>query len=399
MAKRVCALCGKMVGWGERRTLSDGKEVCVDHLTATAFRGELYPPITLEQLQETVRAKEKIDSMNPVLVYSGMLRNFDTAKLSSREIKAPGLYSFPSENKWLVLPETARIGENFWLEDHFLTVDNIVSFALGEMDSTEQNVWIKCSEMTITVQSQGPRRSELSILPFDKNGYGRIAGTDYPNALASAFSIMSSFRNAFIAARGFSQTISIGGCLSVDEEKGLWYISSLTDNAPVYLSNIFSFSDVLEASLKDASNKTIKGAAGGALVGGALFGTVGAVVGSSASDRTMVENLTQLNLCVTFKDSRKPALCVPLITRYNEDRMKHEKDKNILLADAQDVANYLNGHAVFREEAPASFAEPKPAPASPSSFIDEIVKLKELLDAGVLTGEEFEIAKRKILGQ
>ena len=50
-------------------------------------------------------------------------------------------------------------------------------------------------------------------------------------------------------------------------------------------------------------------------------------------------------------------------------------------------------------DAATSTSTPTPAPAgNPSSSLsDEIVKLGELRDSGVLTGEEFEEAKRKLI--
>lgn len=51
------------------------------------------------------------------------------------------------------------------------------------------------------------------------------------------------------------------------------------------------------------------------------------------------------------------------------------------------------------QQAPApAAAAPAPAPAAETDVVGELTKLKGLLDAGVLTPEEFEAAKRKVLG-
>lgn len=53
------------------------------------------------------------------------------------------------------------------------------------------------------------------------------------------------------------------------------------------------------------------------------------------------------------------------------------------------------------QQAPAPVAAPPapaPAPAAETDVVGELTKLKGLLDAGVLTPEEFEAAKRKVLG-
>ena len=51
--------------------------------------------------------------------------------------------------------------------------------------------------------------------------------------------------------------------------------------------------------------------------------------------------------------------------------------------------------------APAAPAAPAPAPAAPTSVseaADDLLKLKELLDAGILTQEEFDAKKKQLLG-
>lgn len=54
-----------------------------------------------------------------------------------------------------------------------------------------------------------------------------------------------------------------------------------------------------------------------------------------------------------------------------------------------------------QQQAPAA-AAPPPAPAAPAApqvdVVEEITKLKGLLDAGALTQEEFDAQKRKVLG-
>jgi hypothetical protein len=49
------------------------------------------------------------------------------------------------------------------------------------------------------------------------------------------------------------------------------------------------------------------------------------------------------------------------------------------------------------EEAPPAPAEPAPAPQPAEDPYSELMKLKELLDAGVLTQAEFDQQKQKIL--
>ncbi len=64
---------------------------------------------------------------------------------------------------------------------------------------------------------------------------------------------------------------------------------------------------------------------------------------------------------------------------------------------AEKIEQVLRAHPKFgsnaRQVAPAA-----PAPAASTSWVDELTKLAALRDAGALTAEEFETAKRKLIG-
>ncbi|WP_328357008.1 SHOCT domain-containing protein [Mycobacterium sp. NBC_00419] len=68
---------------------------------------------------------------------------------------------------------------------------------------------------------------------------------------------------------------------------------------------------------------------------------------------------------------------------------------------AQKIEQVLRAHPRFggnaRQAVPAA-AAPAAAPAASTSWVDELTKLAALRDAGALTPEEFETAKRKLIG-
>jgi membrane protease subunit (stomatin/prohibitin family) len=65
-------------------------------------------------------------------------------------------------------------------------------------------------------------------------------------------------------------------------------------------------------------------------------------------------------------------------------------------AGARSAANEGGEEAPLEEEAPAAAAPEAAAPSADAS-IEELTKLKGLLDAGVLTQAEFDAQKQKIL--
>ncbi|WP_205124356.1 SHOCT domain-containing protein [Tsukamurella asaccharolytica] len=68
---------------------------------------------------------------------------------------------------------------------------------------------------------------------------------------------------------------------------------------------------------------------------------------------------------------------------------------------AQKIEQVLRAHPKFGSNARPTPPAPMPAaaaPPAPTSWVDELAKLAALRDAGALTPEEFETAKRKLIG-
>jgi hypothetical protein len=82
--------------------------------------------------------------------------------------------------------------------------------------------------------------------------------------------------------------------------------------------------------------------------------------------------------------------------RHAQRRQQHEYEQDQALADVQQQPQYAPPPPV----PPPAPAAPPPAPAAPRSGADRVAaltQLKSLLDAGVLTEEEFATEKQKIL--
>ena len=63
---------------------------------------------------------------------------------------------------------------------------------------------------------------------------------------------------------------------------------------------------------------------------------------------------------------------------------------------AEKIEQVLRAHPKFG--ANARQATPAPSAATPTSWVDELTKLAALHDAGALTSDEFETAKRRLIG-
>lgn len=115
-----------------------------------------------------------------------------------------------------------------------------------------------------------------------------------------------------IAFRNFKATKKIGSYIEFDEEKKLWFASSgLFGRA---CPKIYRFSDIVSYELLEDEESVIKGGIGRALVGGVLFGGVGAVVGGVTGHRKQKNIVNMLKIKITVNNFANPVVYINLIT-------------------------------------------------------------------------------------
>ena len=142
------------------------------------------------------------------------------------------------------------------------------------------------------------------------------------------------------------------------------------------LDEYFRFDNLESYDLNIRYQETVsKGGTGRAVAGGLLFGPVGAVVGGMTGEKKLNKEFVSAILTIKFKDHPIPS-------------------KKFILP-SEDVANGCI--AILEEIKSYSKAQPVIEGAS-ISVADEIMKFKQLLDANIITQEEFETKKRQLLG-
>ena len=120
-------------------------------------------------------------------------------------------------------------------------------------------------------------------------------------------------------------------------------------------------------------------------MGGAIFGTVGAVVGSQTAKGK--SSISQMYICVYTKQSNRSFVKINLInsaTSTDSGAYIDAKDRALLIMSKFAIMQHED-----REE-----AERK---SSYSDAAEQIKKYKELLDCGAITREEFEDIKKKLM--
>jgi len=185
----------------------------------------------------------------------------------------------------------------------------------------------------------------------------------------------------------------------------------------------------------DVDDETkVSSGAGGALIGGLLGGTTGAIIGSAVGSGKATTTIRGIDLILNTKDFQNPRRIIPLYqgafadaepsglagsafraavppsywkqkamnpkstsrgftatyspilkNPYNLGRPPVERVQELISAINQIMAAHAEQQA-------------KQAAAPQLSTADEILKFKQLLDAGVLTQEEFDAKKRQLMG-
>ena len=188
-------------------------------------------------------------------------------------------------------------------------------------------------------------------------------------------------------------TRQVGRVFNIDDKNRLWCISTGTFNEKN--GDIHSFDEVLGVELLEDGETVVKGGAGGALVGGLLFGGVGAMVGASTSARRTNGKCSSLKIKITLNDYYHPVEYIDLLKGYgNLSISKKSSNYKKAIGTAQEI---LSVFQIMLNENQAA-QQNQEGTVQQVSAADEIRKYKELMDEGIITEAEFEAKKRQLLG-
>ena len=171
---------------------------------------------------------------------------------------------------------------------------------------------------------------------------------------------------------------------------------------------IINYSDIIEVSYEENGSQLYTKSAGrtigGAIVGGVLMGGAGAVVGGLSGASKQNKEIENMDIKILLRSTIRTS-CVlhfkdvdrVLKTKEDADRKLYEKYvKNA--NQAKDVLSVIIDNAKQVSTPTAQpIAQPVVAPTS-SSVADELAKLAKLKADGILTEEEFQAQKSKLLG-
>ncbi|MEN2467987.1 SHOCT domain-containing protein [Ornithinibacillus sp. JPR2-1] len=178
----------------------------------------------------------------------------------------------------------------------------------------------------------------------------------------------------------FNATKYIGKFIEFDDDNKLIMIS------PKKKPRIYRYKDISSFELLENGESVTKGGLGRALVGGALFGGAGAVVGGVTAKRKNKEIVDSLRIKISLKDINVSSDYIDFLDKKVKKGSFVYKDSYNKVQECLSTLQYI---CDYEEQA---------AEQSSNSPADEILKFKNLLDAGAITEEEYNAKKKELLG-
>jgi hypothetical protein len=178
--------------------------------------------------------------------------------------------------------------------------------------------------------------------------------------------------------------------LEVDDVNKLWR------SFHSYNFKIYNYSDILNVELVVDNETETSSGLGGALLGGAVFGRTGAVLGALITEGSMTI-CNSLAIKITLNDINCPIVYIPFVDETSSltGRFTTSDEYKTKITRAQECMSLFD---IICEQNKESKVLSRENNSINISVPDEITKYKNLLDSGVISAEEFDNAKNKLLG-
>ena len=171
---------------------------------------------------------------------------------------------------------------------------------------------------------------------------------------------------------------------------------------------IFNYSDIIEVSYEENGSQLYTKSAGrtigGAIVGNFLMGGAGAVVGGLSGASKLNKEIKNMDIKILLRSKSRTSCVLHFKDVDRVLKTKEEADRKLYETYVQNANQAKDVLSVIIDDAKQASApiaqpitQPVVAPAS-SSVADELAKLAKLKADGILTDEEFQAQKSKLLG-
>lgn len=169
---------------------------------------------------------------------------------------------------------------------------------------------------------------------------------------------------------------------------------------------ILNYSDIMNVTYEEDGNtlftKSMTRTVGGALVGGALLGGAGAIVGGLSGDTSQNKKVQSMNIKILVRNTTTPSVNLPINLKDETFNTKEEKSRKTYkkrIQEANEIKDLISVIIDNSNQQPTVIPTIQKVEASqPATGIaDELKKLALLKEAGVLSEEEFQAQKNKLL--
>lgn len=167
---------------------------------------------------------------------------------------------------------------------------------------------------------------------------------------------------------------------------------------------VLRYSDIVTVSYEENGSEMYNKSIGGAVVGGLFFGSVGAIVGGSTAKTKQNKEVRKMAVKILLKSTSNSTISLSIYeagkngsileTKNYADSVHYEnlmkevsdiKDIFSIIIDIVDKNLSLKKSAIVNQ------------PQVPASIADELMKLAKLKESGILTEDEFNKQKAKLL--
>lgn len=169
--------------------------------------------------------------------------------------------------------------------------------------------------------------------------------------------------------------------------------------------HVLRYSDIVSISYEENGSDVFNKSLGGAVVGGLLFGGVGAIVGGNTAKAKQNKEVRNMSIKILLKSTSDSAIILKIYevgkdgsvleTKRDADRMHYE-------GLMKEVSGIKDIFSIIIDIVDKNIAMQKAAPVTPllssASVADELTKLAKLKESGILSEEEFQAQKSKLLG-
>lgn len=162
-------------------------------------------------------------------------------------------------------------------------------------------------------------------------------------------------------------------------------------------SKIIKFNEVLDFEIFENGNSVVSSRTGSAVVGGLLFGGLGAVAGASGS-RTISENCSNLKLKIYTNNIQYSVIMLDFLEKgISKSSILYEQLTEVIneMISLLKIAREHNRQEERKEDKKVIIENVEDI--KQNSNLNSIKELAELKEKGIITESEFEESKKKIL--